>query len=64
MRLTDFWARMNRRFGPAYAESFARDQVLAPLGGRTVIEALAAGEEAKAVWRAVCEAVDVPAPER
>lgn len=64
MLLTDFWARMNRRFGAAYAESFARDQVLAGLGGRTVTEALAGGEEAKAVWRAVCESVDVPASER
>ncbi len=64
MRLTDFWARMNRRFGPAYAESFARDQVLAGLAGRTVAEALAGGEEAKVVWRAVCEAVEVPASER
>ena len=64
VRLTEFWARMNRRFGPAYAQSFARDQVLAGLGGRTVTDALAAGVEAKAVWRAVCEAVDVPATER
>lgn len=64
MRLTDFWARMNRRFGSAYAESFARDQVLTGLGGRTVTEALAAGVEAKVVWRAVCESVDVPASER
>jgi hypothetical protein len=64
VRLTDFWARMNRRFGAAYAESFARDQVLAGLGGRTVTEALAAGEETKVIWRAVCEAVDVPAIER
>ncbi len=55
---------MNRRFGAAYAESFARDQVLAGLGGRTVVEALCAGVEAKVVWRAVCEAVDVPATER
>lgn len=64
VRLTDFWTRMNRRFGPAYAESFARDQVLAGLAGRTVAEALAAGEEAKVIWRAVCDAADVPATER
>lgn len=64
MLLTDFWARMNLRFGAAYAESFARDQVLPGLRGRTVAEALAAGEEAKVIWRAVCEAVDVPAADR
>ena len=38
--MTDFWSRMERRFGASYAESYARDMVLAPLGGRTVREAL------------------------
>jgi len=60
MRLTEFWQRMNAHFGEAYADSFARDYVVAELGGRTVHEALAAGVAAKTVWRAVCEAVDVP----
>jgi hypothetical protein len=64
VRLTEFWARMERVFGPAYADSLARDQVLATLGGRTVTEALAAGEDAKTIWRAVCEGLDVPAKER
>jgi len=64
MRLTDFWARMERRFGAAYAESFARDQVLPALSGRTVQQALDAGVDAKTVWRAVCEVVDVPARDR
>jgi hypothetical protein len=63
VRLSDFWDRMNRQFGPTYAESWARDVVLRELDGRTVAEALAAGEPAKAVWRAVCQAVDVPAVE-
>ena len=64
MRLTEFWARMERRFGAAYAASYAADQVLAQLGGRTVQQALAQGEDAKAVWRAVCDAVGAPAGER
>jgi hypothetical protein len=55
---------MARRFGPAYADSVARDQVLAGLGGRTVHEALAAGEDAKDVWRAVCDAFEVPPRDR
>lgn len=42
--------------GAAYADSYARDQVLATLGGRTVHEALAQGEDAKDVWRAVVAA--------
>ncbi len=64
MRLTDFWARMEKRFGRAYADSLARDQVLRQLGGRTVHEAIDAGEDPKAVWLAVCEAFEVPARER
>ena len=56
VRLTEFWARMEKQFGTAYADSYARDQVLATLGGRTVVQALADGEDAKAVWRAVLAA--------
>ncbi len=64
MRLTDFWARMERRFGAAYAASYAADQVLSTLGGRTVQQALDDGDDAKQVWRAVCDATAVPASER
>ena len=64
VRLTDFWARMNAQLGRGYAESYARDQVLPQLGGRTVTEALAAGEDAKTVWRAVCEALELPPAKR
>ena len=52
---------MTEHFGPAYVDSFARDHVLGILGGRTVHEALAQGESAKTVWRAVCADQDVPA---
>ena len=61
MKLTVFWQRMRAHFGETYADSFARDHVMSQLGGRTVRQALADGWEAKDVWRAVCEAVDVPA---
>jgi Protein of unknown function (DUF3046) len=60
VRLTEFWDRMNVQFGETYAQSVAKDQVLAELGDRTVNQALADGEDAKTVWRAVCEAFDVP----
>jgi hypothetical protein len=60
MRLTEFWARMRHHLGAAYADSFARDFVIAELGGRTVNEALAAGLDAKEVWRAVCAALQLP----
>ncbi|MFL6238115.1 MAG: DUF3046 domain-containing protein [Actinomycetes bacterium] len=61
MRLTDFWDRMYQQFGRTYAESFAKDVVIRELGGRTVEQALADGEDVKDVWRGVCAVVDVPA---
>ena len=64
VRLTVFWERMNARFGEAYADSLARDLVIAALGGRTVSAALAAGEEPRVVWNAVCDAVEVPVRDR
>jgi hypothetical protein len=64
VRLTEFWTRMQEQFGAAYAESIATDQVLGELGGRSAREALAAGEDPKAVWQAVCTAFDVPGRER
>jgi hypothetical protein len=59
MRLTAFWDRMRAQFGEAYAESVAKDYVLSDLGGRTVNKALADGEDAKVIWRAVCETFNV-----
>ena len=55
---------MENRFGGAYARSYAADQVLPTLGGRTVEQALADGDDAKLVWRAVCDATNAPASER
>jgi hypothetical protein len=60
VRLTVFWERMREQFGDSYSRSVAKDFVLAGLGGRTVDQALADGVDAKTVWRAVCEAFDVP----
>ncbi|MFW6091782.1 MAG: DUF3046 domain-containing protein [Actinomycetota bacterium] len=64
MRLTEFWRRMEHHLGPGYAESWARDQVLEALGGRTPAEALEAGVDPKLVWRAVCDVLELPARER
>jgi hypothetical protein len=60
VRLTVFWEKMRAQFGEAYAASVAKDHVLVGLGGRTVDQALAEGVEPKAVWRAVCEAFEIP----
>ncbi|MGE0300494.1 DUF3046 domain-containing protein [Pseudonocardia sp.] len=64
MRLTEFRTLMNDEFGPVRAASLARDHVFAELGGRTVEDALEAGTDPRAVWRAVCEAYDVPRSRR
>jgi len=64
VRLTDFWERLDATFGPGYATSVAADQVLPQLGGRTIKQALAAGEETVVVWRAVCAAYPERVPPR
>ena len=64
VRLSEFWTRMEDHFGAGYARSVAHDHVMQALGGRTVDQALAAGEPAKQVWRAVCVEFDVPARKR
>ena len=58
--MTAFWDRMNSQFGDSYAASVAQDFVLAGIGGRTVTQALSDGEDVKVIWRAVCEAFNVP----
>ena len=63
MRLTDFWERMAVAFGP-HADSLAEDHVFSQLGGRTIRRALADGESPKAIWRGVCEGLEVPAHQR
>ncbi len=55
---------MERRFGVPYARSYAADMVLAELGSRTVLQALAEGDDVKGVWRAVCDATAAPLSER
>jgi len=60
VRLTVFWQKMRGQFGDTYAASVAKDYVLADLGGRTVDQALAEGIEPKRIWRAVCEAFEIP----
>ncbi len=61
MRLTEFRALMTAHFGSHRASSVASDHVFSALGGRTVDEAITAGENPKQVWAIVCETFDVPA---
>ena len=50
---------METQFGATYARSLAADFRL-PLLGATVDEAIARGVETKEVWRAVCDAFELP----
>ena len=61
MRLTDFWQRLAEAVGSDYSEYWADSHVIAELGGRTVREAIADGEDTSAVWRAVHANLKLPA---
>jgi len=64
MRHTEFWSRMEQHLGPTYARTWAREHVLGTLGGRTVEQAFAEGEDTKTVWRAVWRTLGLPPSER
>ena len=54
------WARMTAHFGQSYVRSWASSVVLADLGNRTVMEAIAAGLDFKQIWRAVWKHEELP----
>jgi hypothetical protein len=56
VRLTDFWERLERAFGAAYARSIAADYSFADLGDRTINQAIAQGIDTATIWRAVVAA--------
>jgi hypothetical protein len=55
---------MEKALGAGYARTWAEQFVLEGLGGRTVVEALAAGAPYKKVWLAVWAALELPARDR
>lgn len=60
MRLSEFWRAVTDEFGVVYGRAITRDLALVECSNRSAIEALAAGEDAKDVWIALCRATDVP----
>jgi hypothetical protein len=64
VRYSHFRELMEDEFGAARAAAVSHDHVFAELGGRTVEEALEAGIGPREVWRAVCNAYDVPPARR
>jgi hypothetical protein len=64
VRHSEFWELMAAEFGEAYARTLARELVMSSLGERTAQQALAGAEDARTVWFAVCDAMDVPESRR
>ena len=64
MRHTELWARLEEALGPAYAQTWASDQVIGLLGSRTVVEALDDGVPPKEVWREVWRVLELPPSQR
>jgi hypothetical protein len=50
---------METQFGPAYAHSVAADYRI-PTLGMTVDRAIEDGTDPKLIWRAVCDAFELP----
>ena len=64
MRHREFWALVEEVFGEVYGRTLAGDQVLGALGNRTAAVAIEDGVEPRAVWHALCDALDVPESRR
>jgi hypothetical protein len=64
MRVSEFWTAVEQEFGDAYGAVVTRDVVLEGLGGRSAVDAIAAGIDARTVWEALCESQDVPLARR
>jgi hypothetical protein len=64
MRVSEFWRAVDQVFGEAYGSVVTRDVVLEGLGGRSAVDALAVGIEARRVWDALCDSQDVPMDRR
>ncbi|MDQ1113267.1 hypothetical protein QE418_002715 [Microbacterium testaceum] len=63
MRRSEFDRAVRDEFG-ARGGSLLTDLVLSSVGGRTSVDALAAGVDPRDVWLALCEETDVPATRR
>ena len=55
---------MEFALGQVYSRAWAAQVVLSDIGGRTVVEALAAGVDRKEIWRAVWGKLELPVRDR
>ncbi len=63
VRYSEFWELVDDVFGPL-GRTLVADQVLGALDDRSGGEALEAGVEPRVVWRALCDAMEVPEADR
>jgi len=64
VREAELWRRLETTLGKVYAQAWAGQVVLSEIGGRTVIEALAAGVDRKQIWRAAWSKLELPVRDR
>ena len=64
MKETELWTRLREQLGDGYYRVWAAEFSLAELGSRTVNEAVRDGLPSKTIWRAVWEALELPAHQR
>jgi uncharacterized protein YbaA (DUF1428 family) len=64
MRVSEFWRAVEQEFGEAYGRVVTSDVVLTEVGGRSAVDAIAAGVPTRRVWDALCAAQDVPVERR
>ncbi len=64
MKETELWARLQHHLGAGYYRVWAAEHNLGELGGRTVVEAIAAGVPSRDIWRAAWAALELPPRER
>lgn len=64
MRLREFWLLVDEVLGSAHGRALTRDLVIPELGNLTPAQALEDGVEPRDVWHALCDALDVPEPQR
>ncbi len=64
MTRSEFLIAVRDEFGDVQGRALMRDLVLGGLDGLTAQDALDRGVPAKAVWTALCEAMDVPSARR
>jgi hypothetical protein len=64
VRYSEFREAVEDVFGPQLGRVLVAEQVLDGFDGRTAQQALDAGDDPRAVWRALCEAMQVPQARR